>query len=172
LAARQHNKLLKESGISPVNITTNINIKERIATLAWANSIDPATWSPILSGPLTVNLRTLYTIPPALADATSGVSNLNRLAHMVALFMLDAVLPATSATHQANNAATTSLHPANIAASSSGINTRKGGDSVNVIIITVETANFITGKEQNAFVSTRSIEDLENTVICDGGAEP
>ncbi len=44
-----------------------------------------------------------------------------------------------------------------------------------MIIIPVEslllgTANLITGKAYSAFVSTRSIEDLENPLICDGGA--
>ncbi len=60
-------KLLKEAGVSMVNITTNLDVKGRFATLAWArhavaNSIDPVTWTSMLSGPLLTNLRTLYTL--------------------------------------------------------------------------------------------------------------
>ena len=46
---------------------------------------------------------------------------------------------------------------------------RKGGDTVKVIIIPVETCNFIMGHAQSAFVSTRSINDMEDALICDGG---
>ena len=47
---------------------------------------------------------------------------------------------------------------------------RKGGVTVKVIIIPVETSNFIMGHAHSAFVSTRSIEDMEDALICDGGA--
>jgi hypothetical protein len=47
---------------------------------------------------------------------------------------------------------------------------RKGGDTNKVIIIPVETANVITDKAHSAFVSTRSIEDEGNSLICDRGA--
>jgi hypothetical protein len=47
---------------------------------------------------------------------------------------------------------------------------RKGGDTSKVIIIPVEAANFITGKAHCAYVTTRSEEDLEDCLICDGGA--
>ncbi len=63
------------------NIITAIVIKERFATLVWArhalaNSIrvDLATWSSLISGPVLVTLRTLYTIPTARLDATADVS--------------------------------------------------------------------------------------------------
>ena len=38
---------------------------------------------------------------------------------------------------------------------------RKEGDTSKVIIIPVETANFITGKAHSAFVTTKSEEELE-----------
>ena len=47
---------------------------------------------------------------------------------------------------------------------------RKGGDSDKVIIIPVETCNFVMGHAHSAFVSTRSIDDMEDALICDGGA--
>ena len=43
-------------------------------------------------------------------------------------------------------------------------------DTYNDIIIPVAAANYIMGHALNAFVSTSSIEDMENTLICDGGA--
>ena len=46
--------------------------------------------------------------------------------------------------------------------------TRKGGDTDKVIILPVETCNFIMGYAQSAFVSTRSIDDMEDALICDG----
>ena len=39
-----------------------------------------------------------------------------------------------------------------------------------MIIITTETANYIMGHAHSAFVSTRSVSDMEDTLICDGGA--
>ncbi len=39
-----------------------------------------------------------------------------------------------------------------------------------MIVISVETANFIKGQAHSAFVSTRSIEDLENAFLCYRGA--
>ena len=48
--------------------------------------------------------------------------------------------------------------------------TRKGGDTDKVIILPVETCNFIMGHAHSAFVSTRSIDDMEDSLICDGGA--
>ena len=48
--------------------------------------------------------------------------------------------------------------------------TRKGGDTDKVIILPVETCNFIMGHAHSAFVSTRSIDDIEDALICDGGA--
>ena len=47
---------------------------------------------------------------------------------------------------------------------------RKGGDAAKVIIIPTETANYIMGSAHSAFVSTRSVEDVEDALICDGGA--
>ena len=47
---------------------------------------------------------------------------------------------------------------------------RKGGDTDKVIIIPVEPCNFIMGHAHSAFVSTRSIDDMEDSLICDGGA--
>ena len=48
---------------------------------------------------------------------------------------------------------------------------RKGGDTDKVIIISVETCNFIMGHAHtSAFVSTRSIDDMEDSLICDRGA--
>ena len=47
---------------------------------------------------------------------------------------------------------------------------RKGGDPRKVIVIPEETANFITGKAHSAFVTTRSEEEMEDALICDGGA--
>ena len=47
---------------------------------------------------------------------------------------------------------------------------RKGGDTDKVIFIPVETSNFIMGHAQSAFVSTRSIDDMEDALICGGGA--
>ncbi len=41
--------------------------------------------------------------------------------------------------------------------------TWKRGDTDKVIIILVESAEFITGKAHSAFVSTRSIEDLDKS---------
>jgi hypothetical protein len=47
---------------------------------------------------------------------------------------------------------------------------KKGGDPSKVIIIPVETADFITGKAHCAFVTTRSEEELDDSLICDGGS--
>ena len=47
---------------------------------------------------------------------------------------------------------------------------RKGGDTDKVVIIPVEAANYIMGQALHASVSTTWIEDMENTLICDGGA--
>ena len=47
---------------------------------------------------------------------------------------------------------------------------RKGGDTDKVIIIPVETCNSIMGHAHSAFVSTRSIDEMEDALICDGGA--
>ena len=47
---------------------------------------------------------------------------------------------------------------------------RKGGDTAKVIIIPTETANYIMGRAHSAFVSTRSVSDMEDALICDGGA--
>ncbi len=47
---------------------------------------------------------------------------------------------------------------------------RKGGDAHKVIIIPVETADFITGEAHSAFVTTRSGEELEDSLNRDGGA--
>jgi hypothetical protein len=49
---------------------------------------------------------------------------------------------------------------------------RKGGDTRKLITIPVETASRITGtgKAHNAFVNTRSGEELEICLSCDGGA--
>ncbi len=47
---------------------------------------------------------------------------------------------------------------------------RKGGDNSKVIIIPAETAFHITGKIRGAYVTTRSDEELEDCLICDGGA--
>ena len=41
---------------------------------------------------------------------------------------------------------------------------RKGGDTDKVIIIPVETSNFIMGHAHSAFVSTRSINDMEDAL--------
>ena len=45
---------------------------------------------------------------------------------------------------------------------------RKGGDTDKMIIIQVETCNCIMGHAHSAFVSTRSIDDMEDALICDG----
>jgi hypothetical protein len=47
---------------------------------------------------------------------------------------------------------------------------RKGGDSSKVIIIPAETASYITGKIRCVYVTTRSDEELEDCLVCDGGA--
>jgi hypothetical protein len=47
---------------------------------------------------------------------------------------------------------------------------RKGGDTAKVIIIPTETANYIMGHAHSAFVSTRTKSDMEDPLICDGGA--
>ena len=47
---------------------------------------------------------------------------------------------------------------------------RKGGDTAKVIIIPTETAKYIMGHAHSTFVSTRSVSDMEDALICDGGA--
>ena len=49
---------------------------------------------------------------------------------------------------------------------------RKEGDNRKMIIIPAETAFRITGKIRGAYVTTRSDEELEDCLICDGGATP
>ncbi len=39
-----------------------------------------------------------------------------------------------------------------------------------MIIIPTETANYIMGHAHSAFVSTRTISEMEDALICDGGA--
>jgi hypothetical protein len=46
---------------------------------------------------------------------------------------------------------------------------RKEGDNSKVIIIPLEAAKFNTGKAHCAFVTTRSEEEMEDCLICDGG---
>jgi hypothetical protein len=46
---------------------------------------------------------------------------------------------------------------------------RKGGDTAKVIIIPTETANYIMGHAHSAFVSTRTMSDMEDALICDRG---
>ena len=41
---------------------------------------------------------------------------------------------------------------------------------VDTVIFPVETCNFIMGHAHSTFVSTRPIDDMEDTLICDGGA--
>ena len=71
---------------------TNLDVKERFATLAWArhavaNSIDPSSWPSMLSTTFFANLSTLYIIPPARTNAPSGDTYLHWLAHEGALNM-------------------------------------------------------------------------------------
>ncbi len=47
---------------------------------------------------------------------------------------------------------------------------RKGGGTTKVITISTETANYINGHAHSAFVSTRTRSDMEDALICDGGA--
>ena len=44
---------------------------------------------------------------------------------------------------------------------------RKGGDTAEVITIPTETANYIMGRAHSAFVSTRSVADMDDALICD-----
>jgi hypothetical protein len=112
-------KLLKDAGVSMVNITTTNDIKERFASLvrvhrAVANCIDPSTWTALISIPLLTSLCSLYVIPPARLDAAADSSNLHRLAQIVALYMQDVLTASatTMATHPANTVLPGSLHPA------------------------------------------------------------
>ena len=43
-------------------------------------------------------------------------------------------------------------------------------DTDKVIIFPVDTSNFIMGHAQSAYVSTRSIDDMKDAWICNGGA--
>ncbi len=47
---------------------------------------------------------------------------------------------------------------------------RTGGDAAKVIVIPTETAKYIMGHAHSAFVSTRTMSDMEDALICDGGA--
>ena len=47
---------------------------------------------------------------------------------------------------------------------------RKGGDTDKLVIVPVETSNFIVGHAHSAFVSTRSIDEMEDSLICERGA--
>ncbi len=47
---------------------------------------------------------------------------------------------------------------------------RKGGDTYEEIFILESTINVIMDRAQSAFVSTRSLAELEGALICDGGA--
>jgi hypothetical protein len=47
---------------------------------------------------------------------------------------------------------------------------RKGGDIDKAIFIPESTINVIMDRGQSAFVSTRSLAELEDALICDGGA--
>ena len=50
---------------------------------------------------------------------------------------------------------------------------RRGGETGKVTIIPTETANYIMGihgPSHSAFVSTRSVSDMEHALMCDGGA--
>ncbi len=47
--------------------------------------------------------------------------------------------------------------------------TRKDSEGI-VVIIPTGIANYIIGHAQSAFVSTRSVADMEGALICDGGA--
>ena len=48
--------------------------------------------------------------------------------------------------------------------------TGKEGITAKVIIIPAKTASYITGRIRGAYVTTRSDEELEDCLICDGGA--
>ncbi len=47
---------------------------------------------------------------------------------------------------------------------------RKGGDTDEATFIPESTVNVIMDRAQSAFASTRSLAELENALICDGGA--
>ncbi len=127
-----HLKLLKEAGVSTANVTTTADIKERFASLVWArhavaNCIDPSTWTALLSIPLLTSLRSLYVIPPARLDATADISDLHRLAQLVALYMPDVPsAPASAvATHPTNSVPSGLPHPAPHHGTGAGINTQR-----------------------------------------------
>ena len=47
---------------------------------------------------------------------------------------------------------------------------RKGGDAYEKIVIQESTMNIIMDRSESAFVSTRILADMEDALICDGGA--
>ena len=47
---------------------------------------------------------------------------------------------------------------------------RKGGDTDEEIFIPESTMNIIMARSESAFVSTRILADMEDALICDGGA--
>jgi hypothetical protein len=47
---------------------------------------------------------------------------------------------------------------------------RKGGDTDEEIVIPESTMNILMDRSESAFVSTRALADMEDTLICDGGA--
>jgi hypothetical protein len=47
---------------------------------------------------------------------------------------------------------------------------RKGGDTDEEIVISESTMNIIMDRSESAFVSTRALADMEDALICDGGA--
>ncbi len=108
--------LLKDSGVPMPAPQTNADIKERCATLtrarhAVANSIDPTTWTTMLSGRLLTALRTLYAIPPTKPNAPPTETDLHLLAHMVTLYLQDDVIaPPTASSLPLPSAAATGIN--------------------------------------------------------------
>jgi hypothetical protein len=47
---------------------------------------------------------------------------------------------------------------------------QKGGDTDEEIVISESTMNIITDRSESAFVSTRTLSDMDDALICDGGA--
>ena len=104
------------SSAGMIGTQTTIEIKERFATPAWAwhavaNSIDPSVWLSLLSSPLLANLRTLYHIPPARFQTSSGETEFHRRARMVALYMPDVVPSDSTTPHPALGASAAAAPP-------------------------------------------------------------
>ena len=91
---------LANAAVPPPVPPTSAALNERCATLAWArqavvSGVDPDTWPSLVDASLLPRLLALYALPPA-RTSDGQISDMARLARVVALYLPDDPVPASS----------------------------------------------------------------------------